>query len=154
MHFLGTIKTSHHLTEECILAPFRNQTCICKSSQLLDRAMKPSGQLLIRRQRSFSLILLLCLCTSVRAASSSWDPSTYPNPQVDPARCGRSRVAKSWACDPDKILTKKSADVIEGILKDIADANDPYVPAKNCGGGQRLNEGYQASILDSSTTLT
>lgn len=113
------------------------------------QTMKPSGQLLIRARSTFCVAVLLYLCLSKATASESWDPRTFPNPQTDPARCGRSHVAKSWVCDPDKILTKKSADVIEGILKDIADAHDPYVPAKNCGGGQRVNEGYQVGILTS-----
>jgi len=106
-----------------------------------------------RRARSgmFLFLGLLLLSFSPADASNSWSPSTFPNPQADPASCGRSHVAKSWVCDPDKILTKKSADVVEGILKDIADAREPYAPAKNCGGGQRVNEGYQASFRHSSS---
>ncbi len=89
--------------------------------------------------------LLLCIGILQAKALSAWSPSTFPNPQADPARCGRRQVARSWVCDPDGLVTKKSADVIEGVLKDIASANEPYAPAKNCGGGHRLNEGYQAS---------
>ncbi len=89
--------------------------------------------------------LLVCLGILQANALETWTPNTFPNPQTDPARCGRRQVARSWICDPDGILTKKSADVIEGVLKDIASANEPYAHAKNCGGGHRLNEGYQAS---------
>lgn len=98
------------------------------------------------RKGMFLFLGLLLFNSSPADASDSWSPSTFPNPQSDPASCGRSHVAKSWVCDPDKILTKKSADVVEGILKDIADAREPYAPAKDCGGGQRVNEGYQVSF--------
>jgi hypothetical protein len=77
-------------------------------------------------------------------AYSAWTPDTFPNPNTDPASCGRQHVSKSWICDPDGIISRKNGDVVEGILKDIADANEPYAVAKDCGSGTRFSEGYQA----------
>ena len=73
---------------------------------------------------------------------SQWTPASLPNPQTEPGRCGRSHVPRSWVCDPDGMLSKRSGDVIEGILKDIASGEAPYTQAGACGG-RRLNAGYQ-----------
>lgn len=86
----------------------------------------------------------LCGLVLIQAtvSSSQWSPISYPNPQTQPSRCGRSHVQRSWVCDPDGLLSKHSGDVIEGILKSIAAAEHPYAHARECGG-RRLNAGYQ-----------
>ena len=94
--------------------------------------------------RGLSLLCGLALLQAT-VSSSQWSPGSYPNPQTQPARCGRSHVQRSWVCDPDGLLSKRSGDVIEGILKSIAAAEHPYAQARECGG-RRLDAGYQVKI--------
>lgn len=91
---------------------------------------------------------LLCGLVLLQASvsSSQWSPGSYPNPQTQPSRCGRSHVQRSWVCDPDGLLSKHSGDVIEGILKSIAAAEHPYAQARECGG-RRQNAGYQVGTF-------
>lgn len=88
--------------------------------------------------------LLLCTLFGLQLGviKSQWTPASLPNPQTEPGRCGRSHVPRSWVCDPDGMLSKRSGDVIEGVLKDIASGMPPYSQAAACGGS-RLNAGYQ-----------
>ena len=73
--------------------------------------------------RQAAVLALLCLgCATAR----EWTPKAYPNPTLDPAACNRAGIV-SWVCDADKVLTKKQADTVEGILKEIAAPNDPFV---------------------------
>lgn len=95
----------------------------------------------------FLVVSLLSVACTGASAYTSWTPETFPDPQTDPARCGRAHVSKSWVCDPDGILPRKSGDVIEGTLKEIAAANEPYAEAKDCGSGRRSTLGYQARQL-------
>ena len=92
----------------------------------------------------------LLLCTfavlQVIEIKSQWTPASLPNPQTEPGRCGRSHVPQSWVCDPDGMLSKRSGDVIEGILKDVASGVAPYAQAGACGS-RRLNAGYQVCDL-------
>ena len=69
--------------------------------------------------------MLLLFVGVVRAEAKSWTPSAYPNPTLDPAACGRPGIV-SWVCDADKLLTKREADIVEGILKEIAAPVDPF----------------------------
>ncbi len=88
--------------------------------------------------------LLLCTLLGLHLGviNGQWTPASLPNPQTEPGRCSRSHVPRSWVCDPDGMLSKRSGDVIEGVLKDIAAAMPPYSQAGACGGS-RLNAGYQ-----------
>eukprot|EP00879_Flechtneria_rotunda_P006550 GHRR01006883.1.p1 GENE.GHRR01006883.1~~GHRR01006883.1.p1 ORF type:complete len:394 (+),score=102.81 GHRR01006883.1:191-1372(+) len=83
--------------------------------------------------------LVLC-CTLVlgRLALASqnhhhrrWNPSTYPNPQQDVKLCGRQGV-KSSICDPDGILSVETANMVEGLINEIAEGDPPYTKAQ-CG---------------------
>lgn len=94
-----------------------------------------------------------CLLIALILPINGWSPANFPNPQTDPARCGRPGVAKSWVCDPDRILSSRSRDVVEGILKDIAGARDPFAQASDCGSGRRLNEGYQVCCVSRTALL-
>ena len=94
-----------------------------------------------------SFLYLVSLLTALQKPTDAWSPANFPNPQTDPARCGRPGVAKSWVCDPDHILSQRSRNVVEGILQNIAGARDPYAQASDCGSGRRLNEGYQVSCV-------
>ena len=47
----------------------------------------------------FSIIEVIC-------AIDIGDPSKFPNPQRDPASCGRSDA--SWLCDPDKLINNET----------------------------------------------
>jgi len=49
----------------------------------------------------------------------------YPNPKRDVNLCGR-QGRKSNICDPDRILSERAANRIEGIIKEIADGVKPY----------------------------
>lgn len=85
------------------------------------------------------LLVLLPLLAS--CAAETWTPSTFPNPSKDVERCGRRGVA-SWVCDPDGIMPYQSANVVEGVIKKIAEGADPYIQDA-CGAEF---EGYQASL--------
>jgi uncharacterized membrane protein YgcG len=67
----------------------------------------------------YYLLFLLSLC-SVHCAVYS--PTDIPNPNTNPAQCGRPNVAKSSICDPDNLLTKDSKDVIEGYINQVTKA--------------------------------
>ena len=82
-----------------------------------------------------ALPLLCCLVAvgTAFAATREWTPGTYPNPDLDPASCGRPKgMARSWVCDPDGILSVESANVVEGVIKKILAGEKPYVKAP-CG---------------------
>jgi len=55
----------------------------------------------------------------------------YPNPKRDVNLCGR-QGRKSNICDPDRILSERAANRIEGIIKEIADGVKPYKKS-SCG---------------------
>jgi hypothetical protein len=76
------------------------------------------------------------------SASTEWTPSAYPNPTVDTKACGR-RGVRSWVCDPDGLLSYSSANVVEGTLKEIAAAEDPFVSAGCKQRGPGDPKGYQ-----------
>lgn len=89
-------------------------------------------------------VLLICLWLQLTysSATPSWRPDTYPNPTVDLNKCGR-RGVQSWICDPDGVLTYRSANVVEGTFKEIAAAEDPF----SSSGCKRVSpaavKGYQ-----------
>ena len=53
-------------------------------------------------------ILLLLTC----ALGTQWTPSTYPNPSVEEGFKLCKRPGKSFVCDPDSIISRKSANVV------------------------------------------
>lgn len=106
---------------------------------------------MIRAAHLYGLLfkVLLFLALRERFVSSSvsaiWTPSNFPNPTVDVGQCGRKGV-RSWICDPDGVLSYNSANVVEGTLREIAAASDPF----SSSGCSRLSpdavKGYQASF--------
>ena len=98
--------------------------------------------------------ILCCLLTiAVSVARSQWSPATFPNPQIEPSRCGRGHTSRSWVCDPDGLLSRQSGDVIEGILKSIASGEHPYARAGSCGD-RRASQGYQVGSCMCGSTQT
>ena len=87
-------------------------------------------------------VVCCLLGIAVSVARSQWIPSTFPNPQIEPSRCGRGHTSRSWVCDPDGLLSRQSGDVIEGILKSIASGEHPYARPGSCGD-RRASQGYQ-----------
>ncbi len=94
----------------------------------------------------FKLLLSLALRQQLvsSSVSSIWNPANFPNPTVDIEKCGRKGV-RSWICDPDGVLSYNSANVVEGTLREIAAAADPF----SSSGCSRISpdavKGYQAS---------
>lgn len=72
----------------------------------------------------FSWLVLLGVSES-NAYARSWNPQMYPNPKRDVNLCGR-QGRKSNICDPDRILSERAANRIEGIIKEISDGVKPY----------------------------
>lgn len=62
------------------------------------------------------------LIASIKA--TSWSPSDFPNPKTDWQACNRN--VKSSVCDPDRILSKDEADLVDGTLIDLYAGNDPF----------------------------
>ena len=84
-----------------------------------------------------SLLLLLAPAAPVLAQAPEWSPEGFPNPKVDLQRCGRD--VPSNICDPDLLLSTRSKNVAEGMIKAIWAGESPYALA-NCDGRQ---VGYQ-----------
>jgi uncharacterized membrane protein YgcG len=74
----------------------------------------------------FRLFLVLGCASSLIASikATSWSPSEFPNPKTDWKACNRNM--KSSVCDPDRILTKDDADLLDGTLIDLYAGNDPF----------------------------
>ena len=74
--------------------------------------------------RNATVALLLAACVlvfhamhAVHAAKvGGWATQDVPNPMTSPAECGRQLAGKSSVCDPDKLLSDESKDVIEGYI--------------------------------------
>lgn len=74
--------------------------------------------------------------------STSWTPSTFPNPTHDTDRCNRHGVT-SWMCDPDNVVAYNTANVVEAILQDIQAGKSPYALAP-CGALGK--QGFQVAV--------
>lgn len=74
--------------------------------------------------------------------STTWSPSTYPNPTRDIDKCNR-RGVKSWVCDPDGVISYTTANVIESLVQDISTGTSPYALAP-CGALGK--QGYQVAV--------
>ncbi|KAF6250917.1 TLP18.3, Psb32 and MOLO-1 founding proteins of phosphatase-domain-containing protein [Scenedesmus sp. NREL 46B-D3] len=96
-----------------------------------------------RRARLLVTCLVLFSCAVAQAKPfRKWSPATYPNPQKDVYDCGRDG-RKSSVCDPDNILSKESANMVEGLINEIAEATPPFRSAE-CGSlGQK---GFQVAV--------
>ena len=98
--------------------------------------------------RRLPLLLATALAAStaaVAAASRGLAPSDIPNPLHDPAACHRS--APSWICDAAASLSQAGGDELEGVLRDIAAARAPYVPAPCAPSSGRASLGHQVAVV-------
>lgn len=53
-----------------------------------------------------------------------WTIDSLPNPQANPAACGRD--VKGWVCSPDGLVGKSELNVIQGNIMTIFDGSHPY----------------------------
>lgn len=71
-------------------------------------------------------LLVLLHAVSINATKyRKWTPSTYPNPQKDVSLCGRNGV-KSSICDPENILSIEAANMVDGLINEIAEGKAPF----------------------------
>lgn len=70
----------------------------------------------------------------------AWKASEFPNPNRDVESCGRGGV-KSWICDPDIVLKKEEADILEEKLRNIH-----YETDSGCGGSFGRKSGYEIGV--------
>ena len=88
---------------------------------------------------------LYLLAFASLTSAKQWSPQSFPNPATDVTLCGRNGKP-SWICDPDRILSEYSQDVVEGSIHEIAAAKSPYRPA-NCPDLPADAAGYQVKIV-------
>lgn len=93
--------------------------------------------------RALWLCLLLVAAGAVSEKHKRWTPSTYPNPQRDVNLCGRNGL-KSSICDPENILSVEAANMVDGLINEIAQGKPPYSKAQ-CGDDG--SKGFQVSCL-------
>ena len=96
----------------------------------------------MKRLSASLLGALLCLSLASHSlAQAGWGPQNYPNPVRSPQSCGRN--LQSWICDPDRILSLESRNVVEGVIKLINVGEEPYAKTY-CNGA---NTGFQVRPL-------
>ena len=98
----------------------------------------------VRRTAAFVTGLLALFCAS-SVSARQWSPQSFPNPLTDVNLCGRGGKP-SWICDPDRILSDISQNVVEGTVRDIAVAKSPYGPS-DCPDLPEGGAGYQVRAL-------
>lgn len=112
------------------------------------------SEMLIVMSPRLAWIRGLCLSVLLAAAIASsenhkkWTPSTYPNPQKDVNLCGRNGV-KSSICDPENILSIEAANMVDGLINEIAEGKPPYHRAQ-CGDD--ASQGFQVSCPSAACT--
>lgn len=77
---------------------------------------------------------MLVTAAAEPANHKKWTPSTYPNPQKDVDMCGRNGV-KSSICDPEGILSVEAANMVDGLINEIAEGKTPYGKMECPGDG-------------------
>jgi hypothetical protein len=102
-------------------------------------------------RRAWMLLTLLVLVSCAVGQGKpfrKWSPAVYPNPQHDVYDCGRDG-RKSSICDPENILSKESANMVDGLINEIADGTPPFRSAQ-CGSlgqkGFQVRRSRQASL--------
>ena len=106
-----------------------------------------------RHYSAAGLVAVLCLLAFASLASAKqWAPQNFPNPATEVTSCGRNGKP-SWICDPDRILSEYSQDVVEGSIHEIAAAKSPYRPA-NCPDLPPDAAGYQVKIVAQLVSFT
>ncbi|XP_066273155.1 uncharacterized protein [Branchiostoma lanceolatum] len=101
--------------------------------------------------RTTCILLMLMVWLSVGRAQG-WTPEAYPNPQTQPALCGRPNTYRnsSWICDPDGILTRWQADELDEYLESVR--WETPCPCDVCDG---VADGYNIAVaLLRSMTVT
>lgn len=99
-----------------------------------------------RHHGAAGLAVVLCLLAFASLAlAKPWTPQNFPNPETDVTSCGRNGKP-SWICDPDRILSEYSQDIVEGSIHEIAAAKSPYRPA-NCPDLPPDAAGYQVKTV-------
>ena len=98
----------------------------------------------LRKPAGFLPVLLLCTLIA-SCYAKEWSPQHFPNPVKDVRLCGRNGRS-SWICDPDRILSEYSQDVVEGTIHQIAVAQDPY-RAAHCPHPSPDTPGFQVNLL-------
>ncbi|KAL4233423.1 hypothetical protein ACF0H5_008104 [Mactra antiquata] len=93
----------------------------------------------------WSVILVCCLFGISHGAMIEWTSQDYPNPQEMPELCGRYTDTPSYVCDPNGLISKKSADFLDHIL--LSFQNDTKCPcsAYSCERRQH-SKGYIIAI--------
>ncbi|XP_035667249.1 uncharacterized protein LOC118409943 isoform X2 [Branchiostoma floridae] len=95
--------------------------------------------------RTICILLMLMVCLSVSRAQkgAGWTPEAYPNPQTQPALCGRPNTYRnsSWICDPDGILTRWQADELDEYLESVR--WETPCPCDVCDG---VADGYNIAV--------
>lgn len=75
------------------------------------------------RTSAFFTVGLLALLAQARA----WTADNFPNPMnpKDTAKCNRGDVL-GWVCDPDKLVSQKHLNTVEGTIRAIYNAEQPF----------------------------
>ncbi|KAL5009908.1 hypothetical protein ScPMuIL_012213 [Solemya velum] len=103
--------------------------------------MPPSRPMLL------CVAMVAAMCTIVNARSrvpQEWSPQNYPNPQIEPKKCGRMNTKASWVCDPNHIITSRHADVLDWFIKGTYE-NDTRC-ACSAYACEQNNAGYHISF--------
>lgn len=85
------------------------------------------------------LLTFLVLVSSALARGKpfrKWSPGVYPDPQQDVFACGRDG-RKSSICDPENILGRESANMVDGLINEIAEGTSPFRTAQCGASGQK-----------------
>eukprot|EP00191_Tetraselmis_sp_GSL018_P010159 CAMPEP_0177596786 /NCGR_PEP_ID=MMETSP0419_2-20121207/11325_1 /TAXON_ID=582737 /ORGANISM="Tetraselmis sp., Strain GSL018" /LENGTH=540 /DNA_ID=CAMNT_0019088835 /DNA_START=174 /DNA_END=1792 /DNA_ORIENTATION=- len=86
-------------------------------------------------------LLVSHTATAIADTGAAWSPGEFPNPTVAHESCGRG--VKSWICDPDRLLSKEEQDLVEGIIKKIAEGAQPF---KKLPCGSSAEAGAQVAV--------
>jgi hypothetical protein len=78
-----------------------------------------------------TLLVLVFFATGHSKPFRKWSPGVFPNPQLDVHDCGRDG-RKSSICDPENILSRESANMVDGLINEIAEGTPPFRSAQ-CG---------------------
>uniref|UniRef100_A0A7S2ZJ90 RING-type domain-containing protein n=2 Tax=Rhodosorus marinus TaxID=101924 RepID=A0A7S2ZJ90_9RHOD len=87
-------------------------------------------------------ISVLCLLLYGTAWGKLWNAESFPNPNVEPDRCGRSGRKSSSICDPDSMISSTVRDTVDGIVNNLHEGKRGFKLGP-CGSGY---DGYQVGV--------
>jgi len=87
-------------------------------------------------------ISVLCLLLYGTAWGKLWNAESFPNPNVEPDRCGRSGRKSSSICDPDSMISSTVRDTVDGIVNNLHEGKRGFKLGP-CGSGY---DGYQVRL--------